>query len=47
MTRTPSPLTHLGRAIGILLGLWALTIPATLAALATAVRTFDAGEGES
>ena len=44
MTRTPSPLTHLGRAAGILAGLWALSIPATLAALATACRTLDADD---
>lgn len=44
MTRTMTPLAHLGRAVGILLGLWALTIPATLAALASACRTLDADD---
>lgn len=46
MTRTPSPLTYLGRAAGILAGLWALSIPATLAALASACRTLDADDAK-
>ena len=44
--RTPSPRTYRGRAVGILAGLWALSIPATLAALATACRTLDADDWE-
>ena len=40
------PLAHLGRAAGILAGLWALSIPATLAALATACRTLDADDAQ-
>lgn len=39
-----SPLAHLGRAVGILAGLWALSIPAALAALASACRTLDADD---
>lgn len=46
MTRTPSPLTHLGRAAGILAGLWALSIPTVLAALATAVHALDADDAK-
>lgn len=32
--RTLPPLAHLGRAVGILAGLWLLTVPAVLRALA-------------
>ena len=39
--RTLSPLAHLGRAVGILAGLWLLTVPATLGALAAACRALD------
>ena len=44
MIRTMTPMAHLGRAIGTLAGLWALSIPATLAALASACRTLDADD---
>lgn len=46
MTHTMTPLAHLGRAVGILAGLWALSIPATLAALASACRTLDADDAK-
>ena len=46
MTRTMTPLAHLGRAAGILAGLWALSIPAVLAALASAVRALDADDAK-
>ena len=35
------PLAHLGRALGILAGLWLLTVPATLGALTAACRALD------
>ena len=39
--RTLPPLAHLGRALGILAGLWMLTVPAILGALASACRALD------
>ena len=47
MTRTMSPFAHLGRAVGILAGPWALSIPVTLAALSSACRTLDADDAKT